>query len=274
MSSKRPAATTAASSTAKKEKLKTGDKEEADANDDAVASALKPGSDNKRLLKLKEEGEAKRRDGEYQNTFLWCENVRDTFLILSLNEYDLWHAVKTSKTWGELRARVSKKFYRDEVEFRILEFPEELVCDAYMDIYHQPTEDGDPFDSKDLRLIGQTDQLSWELLFPPIIEEIANNSCSSWHHWLQEQRTESVCGGMGFPQYVHRMKDKDKILQEGKKRGLKVQHAPELATLSESVLRYEKRKEDGYCATWERNEGDKLSSYEDWMNANEEVADY
>lgn len=270
MSSKRPAAAAAASSAAKKEKL---NKEEANANDDAIISALKPGSDNKRLLKLKEDGEAKRRDEEYQNTFLWCENVRDTFLILSQNEYDLWHAVKTSKTWGELRARVSKEFYQDEVEFRILEFPEELVCDTYMDIYHQPVEDGDPFDSKDLRLIGQTDQRSWELLFPPIIEQIVTNGRSSWHRWLQKQRTESVYNGFG-PECIHRMKDKDKILQEGEKRGLKVQHAPELATLSESVLRYEKRKEDGYCATWERNEEDKLSSYEDWMNANEDVADY
>ena len=65
MSSKRPAAATAASSIAKKEKLNTGDKEVADANDDTITSELKWGSDDKRLLKVKEEGEAKRRDEQY-----------------------------------------------------------------------------------------------------------------------------------------------------------------------------------------------------------------
>ena len=39
-------------------------------------------------------------------------------------------------------------------------------------------------------------------------------------------------------------------------------------------MRYEKQKEDGYDATWEKNGGDKLSSYEDWMTANDDVADY
>lgn len=243
-------------------------------DDESIISALKPGSDDKRLLKLKEEGEAKRRDQEYQNTFLWCENVRDTFLILSQNKYDLWHAVKTSKTWGELRARVSKKFYEDEVEFRILVFPEKLVNEKFQDIYDQPVEDEDPFDPNDLCLIGQSDLLSWEHLFPDVIERIVRDGRSSWEHWLQKQRKESVYNGLGFPEYVHRMEDKDKILEEAKKRGLQVKHAPELATLSETVMRYEKQKEEGYDATWEKNEGDKLSSYEDWIAANDAVADY
>lgn len=129
------------------------------------------------------------------------------FSFLSQNDYNLWHAVKTSKTWGELRARVSKKFYQDEVECR-MESLEEFACENIHELEGKAQEDSNPFDPKDLHFLGEVDQYSWGLVFPPIIEQIVNNGSSSWQHWLQEQRIESVCGGMGFPEYVPRMKDK------------------------------------------------------------------